>query len=578
MENAILQHRLIADIRVTFRVARYQRGYRWGEIDVTRLLDDIFDSGGKPYSLQPVVVKAENCEGTVIWELIDGQQRMTTLYLLLSYMNKAGYGTGKPPFSINYVTRALSAKFIEQLSKDTDPKDAETNIDFLHMFNSFQTIRKWFESKVEFDDRRAWLAHKIYGYLNEFVSVIWYEVPLNQDSEKLFTNLNVGRIPLTDAELVKALLMSKSRAFGGSPDRSQEIATQWDQIEHDLQNPDIWAFVADDNMADNPTRIMLLLDAMAGGPTGRARPRFYTFDVLKASIEKDGAQKVWNEVIQLHALVRGWYDNRDYYHRIGFLVATGQPFRTLVSAAKDKTKRAFGGYLDALIRDRIALTPTAVAELSYEKNRAKCSQLLLLLNVLTVRRLQDSTERYPFRHHRSHVWSLEHIHAQNAMILNKAEQWHEWLRLHREALGSLPTETAHARETLLKKIDEADKDIGGARFQALAREITEVFSLDEPSVGTAAHTLHSISNLALLASEHNSALNNAVFEVKRRRILELDRKGAYIPVCTRQVFFKYHTNADAQQVHFWSSKDKAAYLEAILSDDVGIGAYLTAEE
>jgi hypothetical protein len=86
-----------------------------------------------------------------------------------------------------------------------------------------------------------------------------------------------------------------------------------------------------------------------------------------------------------------------------------------------------------------------------------------------------------------------------------------------------------------------------------------------------------VSNLALLASGHNSALSNAVFEVKRRRIIELDRQGGYIPICTRQVFLKYYTDADGLQIHFWSTQDRDAYLSAILSINGGVGAYLKPE-
>jgi hypothetical protein len=68
-----------------------------------------------------------------------------------------------------------------------------------------------------------------------------------------------------------------------------------------------------------------------------------------------------------------------------------------------------------------------------------------------------------------------------------------------------------------------------------------------------------------------------MFEVKRRRVIELDRKGEYIPVCTRQVFLKYYTDADAQQVHFWSTQDREAYLNAILATEGGVGLYLKPE-
>jgi hypothetical protein len=67
--------------------------------------------------------------------------------------------------------------------------------------------------------------------------------------------------------------------------------------------------------------------------------------------------------------------------------------------------------------------------------------------------------------------------------------------------------------------------------------------------------------MALLSSSDNSRLSNSVFEVKRQMILELDRKGNYVPVCTRNVFLKYYAQADAQQPHFWSEADKNSYFQ-----------------
>jgi hypothetical protein len=69
--------------------------------------------------------------------------------------------------------------------------------------------------------------------------------------------------------------------------------------------------------------------------------------------------------------------------------------------------------------------------------------------------------------------------------------------------------------------------------------------------------------MSLLSSSDNSRLNNSVFEVKRRMILKLDRKGSYVPVCTRNVFLKYYAEADEQQPHFWSETDKNSYIQEI---------------
>ncbi|MCC2959330.1 hypothetical protein LK540_02675 [Massilia sp. IC2-278] len=203
--------------------------------------------------------------------------------------------------------------------------------------------------------------------------------------------------------------------------------------------------------------------------------------------------------------------------------------------------------------------------------------MLLLMNVETVRRMKDSSERYSFRAYRQQAWSLEHIHAQHAEGLTRLDQWREWLRLHRQALADLPAIDAAQREALLHRIDDAGDNIDRPAFQRLARDVSVAFTLVDASAQAGSHSVHSLANLALLASGHDSALSNAVFEVKRQRILELDRQGAYIPVCTRQVFLKYYTDADAQQVHFWSAQDREAYMNAILSPEGGVGAYLQTE-
>ncbi len=556
MIGALLELKLVGDIAGRFFVARYQRGYRWGRHEVERLLDDIQESNGAPYSLQPIVVKRRSENE---WELVDGQQRLTTLYLIFLFMERERLQNAGPNYSITYETRPGSETYLEQL----DSARSESNIDFFHLFSAFDCIRAWFEKHGQ---RRQYVANKFYGYLFESVRVIWYEAPPDLDATTLFTRLNVGRIPLTDAELVKALLLSRSRGGVARADHAYERAAQWDSIERDLHNPDVWAFVTDAKADECPTRIALLLDTLAGGPRGRERPRFHTFDTLRQKMEVSSPDEVWNQVVDMHALVLGWFENRDHYHKIGYLVAVGQRFGDFVELAAGKTKSSFEALLDARIRDSLDLSRTDVTALSYEteRDKEKCERLLLLMNVETVRHMEHSTERYSFRLHGTEKWSLEHIHAQQTESLIKAEQWREWLRLHREALAALSSVDEEQRDALILKIDAARDKIDRQTFQDLARDVTAIFTLADASSSASSHSMHSVTNLALLAVGDNSALGNSVFEVKRRRILELDRRGAYIPICTRQVFLKYYTDAEAQQAHFWGVQDRESYLAAML--------------
>lgn len=83
--NIILETKFVADIRGSFYIPSYQRGYRWSETEVVRLLDDIYQNGKKNYCLQPVVVRKKEDR----YELIDGQQRLI-----------AGYTDGGAPYGV----------------------------------------------------------------------------------------------------------------------------------------------------------------------------------------------------------------------------------------------------------------------------------------------------------------------------------------------------------------------------------------------------------------------------------------------------------------------------------------------
>ena len=96
MGNQIqLDTELVGDIKGTFFVSSYQRGYGWGKDEDLRLLDDIYQDGKKNYCLQPVVVRNSGAA----YELIDGQQRLTTLFLIYKYVCSVNSFFPEPAFS-----------------------------------------------------------------------------------------------------------------------------------------------------------------------------------------------------------------------------------------------------------------------------------------------------------------------------------------------------------------------------------------------------------------------------------------------------------------------------------------------
>ena len=260
--NIILETKFVADIRGSFYIPSYQRGYRWSETEVVRLLDDIYQNGKKNYCLQPVVVRKKEDR----YELIDGQQRLTTLYLIYKYMKNVNPFFNEPAFTLSYQTRDQSEEFLKTL----DMTKQDDNIDFWFIAKAYNTIKKWFEQ-----DLQIRVMH-IFEYLKEDVKIIWYEVGESEDAISLFTRLNIGKIPLTSAELVKAMFLSRNNAENMRREKQEEISLQWDGIERELHNESLWFFLTNSVKGEYQTRIDLVLDLIAGKDES-TREKYYTF-------------------------------------------------------------------------------------------------------------------------------------------------------------------------------------------------------------------------------------------------------------------------------------------------------------
>ena len=551
----ILETKLVSEIEGTFYVPSYQRGYRWGEGEVLRLLDDILDNGKKNYCLQPVVVR--KCGGS--YELIDGQQRLTTLYLIYRYMKGVIPFIGEPPFELEYQTRDNSAEFL----KTIDLSRREENIDFWHIANAYEAIEGWFEI-----DLQARVLH-ILEYFKEDVRVIWYEVGESEDAISLFTRLNIGKIPLTSAELVKAMFLSDSGENEVGLMGQDEVSLQWDDMERELHDDSLWYFLTNRTSARYQTRIDLVLDLIAERPVD-TREKYYTFFKIDELGKTVPLNELWKKIRQAFLTLKDWHEDHELYHKIGYLIASeSMTLQDVFRLSANRTKRDFRAQLDSRIRESVAIKGN-YADLTYEKtqDRKRISTLLLLFNVESVRQNGEHTQWFPFDKFKSDgkgsaPWSLEHIHAQQSESLRTQETWREWLRLHIPSVLAVASDSELA-EAMLKAVDSPKLE--RAEFDALQQQAVERLSAE----GNVEY-LHSISNLALLRSDENAALNNSTFDVKRNVIVEMDKEGQYIPFCTKMVFLKYYTPSEDNQLHFWGQADRIAYIKAM--NDV-LSAYL----
>lgn len=548
MDNQIiLETKLVGDIKGTFFVPSYQRGYRWGKDEVLRLLDDIYQNGKKNYCLQPVVVRNNGNS----YELIDGQQRLTTLYLIYKYVRSVNPFFPEPAFHLIYETREKSETFLQNI----DLSLREDNIDFWFIANAYELIQRWFE-----EDLQMRVMHT-FEYLKEDVKIIWYEVGEEEDAIALFTRLNIGKIALTSAELVKAMFLSSDHSDAMNREKQEEISLQWDNMEKELHNSSLWYFLTNGQTGKYQTRIDLILDLISKKPAGNRDPyfSFFQIDMLRKEMSLDD---IWRKIQRTFLTLKDWHENHELYHKIGYLIASdSMSLQELYALSEDQTKHGFRAGLDDCIRKSISIQGN-YADLSYDKplDYKKISTLLLLFNVESVRQNGDQTQWFPFDHFkyergRKISWSLEHIHAQQSEGLRTQEMWKEWLGLHVRSVQSVSGDT-----DLIDAMKAAIENprLERIEFDELQRRVFEVLS-EKGNV----EYIHSIGNLALLKSDDNAALNNSAFDVKRNMIISMDREGKYIPFCTKMVFLKYYSVSSENQLHFWGQSDRAAYLQAM---------------
>lgn len=540
-----LETKFVGDIAGLFYVPDYQRGYRWGTEEVIRLLEDVYKNGKKAYCLQPIVVKRKNDS----YELIDGQQRLTTIYLIYKYLHKTTpmFFT-EPQFSLNFQTRKHSEAFL----KDIDLSMADDNIDYWFICNAYQTIEDWFA-----EDPQSRMLH-IFEYFKEDVKIIWYEVGEDEDSIGLFTRLNIGKIPLTSAELIKAMFLSSGTGFEDRY-KQNEVALQWDNIERELHNDRLWCFLTNQSPEKYQTRIDLILDLIAKKRRNE-RDQYFSYFQFERMLESTSLLDLWDKVVHSFYLLKDWYENHTLYHKIGYLIASdsktlGEIYENSLGCKKSEFDELLNQYISSSVE-----IDKDYSDCSYESDPDKRSlfKLLLLFNVESVRQNGESSEWFPFDKFKisengNVKWSLEHIHAQQSEGMKKQEEWREWLILHRPFISN--------DELALQ--DKVDNLISLPRIERSDFEKVQVQILKLLSPTGNDDYIHRLGNMALLNCSDNSALSNSVFAVKRNLIIKMDRQGKFIPFCTRMVFLKYYTPSEDAQLLMWSPSDRANYIGAI---------------
>lgn len=543
MENDIKLLTINEIIKEKFFIPSYQRGYRWEKRQVTELLNDIWEFSQQErkkdefYCLQPVVVKKKVDK----WELIDGQQRLTTIYIILCYLQRKRY-------DIEFETREKSKEFLQNIDLSNT-----SNIDFYFIGQAYLTIKEWFEHKENCESEYT-IKDEFNIALGKLTKIIWYEVNDESNPIDIFTRLNIGKIPLTNAELIKALFLRSSNVKNKGNDdavrlRQLEIANEWDRIEYSLQNDEFWSFINKD-LSDMPTRIEFIFNAMAKkNITG---DDYFTFRYFIRRLETQSIQDIWDEVKAYYLSFEDWFNDRVLFHLIGYLVTCGEKIDQLKVASEGKTKTQFNDFITNKIKQHVNYQ---IYELDYENKPSEIKRILLLFNIETILKMKGYSTWFSFDSYKREKWSIEHIHAQNSEGLSTVKQWISWIEEHIKSLERIDQKKY---KDVIQRIKRVSGDnLTSEEFNKIFDEVQgcfkEQFSDD----------MHLISNLALLDRDSNSKINNSIFDVKRDIIVKRDKEGYFIPPCTRNVFLKYYSK-NASQLHFWGSEDRNDYYREII--------------
>ena len=594
-----------------FFIPSYQRGYRWTEQQVKDLLNDILEFSQKKkqeseyYCLQPLVVKRKDKDvlssikaATSIeevetllkgsWEVIDGQQRLTTLFIILSVLGETSV------YFLEYETRIGSEKFLEKI----DENKKYDNIDYYHICQSKQTVASWLDNDViDKEGFKETLLNK--------VKFIWYE-SVDEDPIKVFTRLNIGKISLTNAELIKALFLNRSN-FGEKDSehlklRQQEIASEWDNIEYTLQNDEFWLFLHEKSY-NRPTRIDFIFDLICEQKTLGTFDNIgtddyktfrYFYEYFKQKEEKQESnpyvqQKTkieicWSKVKDYFQTFKEWFDDLELYHYIGYLVEYNYSLSGLVSEWHcSKNKDSFVNYLKAEIKKKIEGCPRLDFQYKEDGNdKGRCKPILLFQNIQTVinqNKNNLSNEDYklgvfykfPFHLYKLENWDVEHINSNTTNDEEDADTQKEWLL-------NVYLSADNDAQQIIRSYFESSEDEKGKLFEEIKKQIpqNEEWTPVEKN---------RIWNYTLLDSSTNRSYGNAIFSGKRRVIIGKDKglsiaipkigkdgkiqlgeekkaKSSFVPPSTKQVFMKYYS-ATMSDANYWTKVDAEGYLKDI---------------
>lgn len=549
----------------SFYIPNYQRGYKWSKENIEDLLNDINsidNDNKKDHCLHNLTIIEKNGK----YEVVDGQQRLTTIYLLLKYL---GY---KEIYNLDYQIREETKDFIcTKDNKDNKLTDVISNIknnhyeiekifsDLVKNNNNYNKQDIYFICNALYCMHQWFKSNENNNICSNLKNVYFYEHKLeNIKGETVFANLNSGRVPLTDIELIKAdLIINISEGKSNNDIKINElrrdIGRKWDEIENWFSKDEVWYWIAPKNKNTNKISLLfsLLLDSFKNTKNKKYIDMYelYLEYVFHFKSTNNIYESIWKELDNYYRIITNLYKDNDLYHLVGISIVFGINLKRIIELYNTETKDDLKNKLKIKIKDKLGIKNSSNYKLDIEnifndkyyckEHREYINNLFLLLNCLegfTENKFKEES-RYRFNLHNKENWSIEHILPQK-ITKDNISLYIDDLRYY---------------------IEEDEDENLKSSFSAAYQEYVSSRKIDNVAyIINQLGFMHQMGNLVLLDNSTNNSLKNKPFSKKRDEVRKA-RQDRFIPPLAYTVFSKFFENAEGDK-NYWSPKDFYNYI------------------
>src|SRR5574344_699044 len=571
-----------------YNIPNYQRGYKWTKGNIEVLLNDLrnfFDNNqenDKYYCLQNITI----CKNGSVFNLIDGQQRITTLYVLLAFFN---YQNALPDFndwqdkldySIKHGNDLGTDSFIKEnivtgkIWNSEDKLEAKHKDEF-YLIEVCDAIKEWFDNTEEQgrEANKQWFKKNKKSYIRCFLNrvklIVNCVTESNSDTkeQQLFANINGAKVNLDGVDLMRAVLITRSAKEKYIKNNDDNLINEFrvrmgieiDDMNRWWSQPNVKTFfkqlLPEDifneakgsfNIEAFPINLLYMLyyESKKNNATKQFSFRYFEYGIDSNGISDDNHYEMYSEIRKLHNEMQDWYEDKQIYNYLGFLFYRCKG-RTLVYQKRKVTINYTEIYklwneerknIDELRKD--------IADIKYNWYKPENKNLINVL-VLQDILISNSTVRIPARYFTSNDEDKEHINAQTL----------------------LEDSSECKKADVIKYIDEMNDNDNELNNIRCAVENYKGDILDsEEKIKTLIKLndigLNSIGNIVLLDLTTNRSYHNNPYNEKRAVIItnffkqSNGKKEIFIRPFTLKVFIKGNSGNEVDRFpEKWTIKD-----------------------